>query len=186
MATRKKRRATRQRPTKKSARGSKRRTSAKRKPAARSRRKPSPKTQRRAQDALRRMRQGKSLTRAARAAHTTPATVKRYERGIVKRRKRRFVAEPYDRQPRQLKFLSPDGIILLDIRDSRVASRLGSYWSAVDYFLRTGDTSRLRPFQGKSVRSGGQRHAFLTDPQTIERLANAGVVSFEEIYHDTL
>lgn len=186
MPTRKKARTGRQRPKRKPARKSTPRKASKRKPAPRSRRKSSVKAERRALDALRRMRQGKSLTRAARAAHTTPETVKRYERGVVKRKKRLYVAEPFDRQLRQLKFLSPDGIILLDIRDSRVASRIASYWSSVDFFLRTGDPSRLRAFESKTVRSGGHRYAFITDPTLVERLANAGVVSFEELYHDTV
>ena len=68
----------------------------------------------------------------------------------------------------------------VDVRGSRVASRIGTYWDAVDHYRETGDTGPLVEFRG--VRIGGIE--LETDPDVIDRLTLLGVLSFETIYRD--
>jgi hypothetical protein len=81
-----------------------------------------------------------------------------------------------------MRFLALDGVIALDISDSRAATMIGEYWNAVNRYLRTGRVDALRRFAGKDVRVGRTRHRFVTDPLALDRLANAGEVRFEDLY----
>ena len=94
----------------------------------------------------------------------------------------RYVATKYDRIPRTLRFLTPQGLTTLTVRDSRTASRIAEYMAAVHRFLRTGDRRGLSPFRRMSLRVDKVGYPFLTDPKTLERLAYAGEVSFEDLY----
>ncbi|MDQ2889956.1 MAG: hypothetical protein M3R65_05305 [Gemmatimonadota bacterium] len=84
---------------------------------------------------------------------------------------------------RALRFLSPQGLISVDVRGSESARRVGEYWNAVNYYLKTGDTTKLKGFRGKYLQSQGKRYPFITDPPLLERLAHAGEVQFEDIYN---
>ena len=97
----------------------------------------------------------------------------------------KYRAASFDRIPRTLRFLSPTGIISVTVKDSRRASRIATFFNAVHRFLATGDVTPLAPFRGESFRIGRTRHRFITDPKLLERLAEAGQVSFEEIYANT-
>jgi hypothetical protein len=123
-----------------------------------------------------------SLTRAARQAETTTRTVRKYVSRALTHRAGHFHAKPSDGLERRLRFLTVRGIIELTVRSSRTATRIAVYSNAVDHYLRTGDTSLLRPFRGKTVRAGKVGYPFLTDPRTLNRLAHAGEVSFEDLY----
>jgi len=69
------------------------------------------------------------------------------------------------------------------VRDSRQASRLGKYWTAVERYRDTGDASALREFRGKYiVDTNGKRERLLTDLRALDRLGSAGVLSFETLY----
>jgi hypothetical protein len=67
------------------------------------------------------------------------------------------------------------------VRSSKLASRIGDYWNAVDDYLRTGNADKLKEFEGKSIRVGKSRLYFVTDLPTLDRIASAGEVSFEDI-----
>lgn len=137
----------------------------------------------RALDALSRMRrEGRSLTRAAREAETTPRTVRKYVGRALTERRGHPVAKPFDRLVRRMRFLTPRGNIDLTVRNSRTASRIAEHRAAVNHYLTTGDASWLRPFRGKSVRAEKVGRPFLTDPKTLSRLADAGEVAFEDLY----
>jgi hypothetical protein len=139
--------------------------------------------ERRALDALAGMRHGKSLSKAARSARTTPDTVRKYAgRGIVQLPEGRYAPLAYDTIRRPLKFLAPDGVVAVTVRSSASASRIAEYWNAVNRYLRTGRTDALRPFRGEHIRSGRKLHRFVTDPSTLDRLGNAGEVRFEDLY----
>jgi hypothetical protein len=129
-------------------------------------------------------REGISLTRAARRAGTTPATVRKYVGSALRRDTRgRYVVKPSDRLTREMRFFVSDGMIEIKFRSSRAATRIAEHAAAVDRFLRTGRTDALESFIGKSVRgTNGVVHPFVTDPATLERLANAGEISFERLY----
>ncbi len=137
----------------------------------------------RALDGLSRMRtQGRSLAQAARDAQTTPRTMRKYLGDVLVQQGARYHAQPFDRLPRRLHFLTARGIIELSVRNSKTASRIAQYWAAVDQFGKTGDTAQLRPFRGKSVRAEKLAHPFITDPKTLSRLIHAGETAFEDLY----
>lgn len=98
-------------------------------------------------------------------------------RGRHRRKRRRAV-----RTARPMKMLDEEGVFLVDIRDSRTASRVGGYWSAIDYYLRSGSADRLEEFEGGYVTAGRRRYPFLTNRDEIERFARAGEISFTDIY----
>ena len=138
---------------------------------------------RRALTAVAQMRKGKSLTRAAKLSHTTPETVVKYAGTIVARPTGKpYKAAGYDQITREMRFLTPTGVVALPIRSSASASRIGEYWNAVNHYLKTGRSNRLKAFRGKTVQVRGGHHRFVTDELTLERLANAGEVRFEDLY----
>lgn len=138
----------------------------------------------RALEALQLMRRdGLSLTRAAKQVGTTPNAVRRHAgRALKQTSSGGYRAKAYDRMVREMVFLTPNGIEVLPIRDSRSASKLAHYMAAVDHYLRTGDDSRLRRFRGKGIWVEKRFRPFITDLDLLDRLANAGEVSFEELY----
>lgn len=143
---------------------------------------PSLRAERRAVGALRLMRQGKSLTAAARAVGSDPRTVRKYVGKALRHREGIYHPIPVDRMRRPMRVLTPAGLLVVDVWSSRTASRLAKYWGAVDHYLRTGDRRRLAPFAGKRFRAQGQVIAFVTDSRLLEQLANAGEVRFEDLY----
>jgi hypothetical protein len=133
---------------------------------------------------LSRMRHGESLYAAARAEHTTPDAVQRQVGAAISRNERgRYVAAPSDRYVRRMKFLDARGIIVVEPANSREASKLAEYWAAVDHYLRTGDDRPLRRFRRMLLRVRGKiRLPFVTDLDTLDHLARAGELSFEDLY----
>jgi hypothetical protein len=126
---------------------------------------------------------GLSLAQSAAEAGTTPRTMQRHVgKALKKRSDGRFAPTKRDRIPRTMRFLTENGVIDLILRDSRTASELAAYMSAVDRFLTTGDRRPLSTFRGKSVRSGKTTHAYVTNTKTLEQLAGVGEVSFEDLY----
>lgn len=141
------------------------------------------KPRRRALDAVAQMRKGKSLSHAARLAHTTPPTVIKYAGSVIAQKGTGpYKAVGYDRLTREMRFLSHDGVVALPIQSSASASRIAEYWNAVNHYLKTGHATRLNEFRGKTVRVRGGRHRFVTDEAILDRLANAGEVRFEDLY----
>ena len=140
--------------------------------------------QRRATHAIKQLRRGKSLSSAAKSAGTTPKTVLKYAgRRIERTKEGKLVARRSDQMTRALRFLSPQGLMSVDVRGSESARRVGEYWNAVHYYLRTGDSTKLKSFRGKYLQSQRKRYAFITDLDILERLAHAGEVQFEDIYN---
>ena len=135
-------------------------------------------------DALHLMRSRKlSLAQAAREIHASPRTVVKYVgTALTKTAAGRYRAKPSDRLLRSLRFLTPERQIEVDVRGSRLASRIATYWNAVDRYLKTGDAESLKKFAGKSVKIGGHRYSFVTDPYILRRLVSEAQVSFEDLY----
>lgn len=138
----------------------------------------------RALDAISLMRRDNvSLSRAARLAGTTVNAVRRHAGRVLEQADSgRYRAKPYDRMVREMRFLTREGVMVLSIRDSRSASKIARHMGAVDHYLKTGDDSRLRRLRGKGVWTNKRFYPFLTDLDALDRLANAGEVSFEELY----
>src|SRR5262249_23710887 len=95
----------------------------------------------------------------------------------------RYVATKTDHLLRVLPILMHKGKQEVATRDSRQASLIGSYWSAVQRYLQTGDDSALLKFKKiRIVDASGKRHRLLTDLAELSRQASAGVLSFESLY----
>lgn len=123
-----------------------------------------------------------SLTAAAKEAHTTLDTVRKYAGSALSKEGAYYEASAWDRIVRPMKFITPKGLVALDVKDSRSASRIGRYMHAVDEYLKTGNEEVLRPFRSKKVVVDGVANSFVTDPGVLEQLANIGEVQFEDLY----
>jgi hypothetical protein len=137
-------------------------------------------TYNRALHVLARMRRtGESLTVAAREEHIDPRTVRKYLgaelRGITKGEIQPTRA---DRRRRNMLVPTSHGATPVVVRGSEEASQLGRYMSAVGRYLKTGDTDALLEFEGRSI--GG--HRLITDPATLNYLAEAGSLQLDSIY----
>jgi hypothetical protein len=90
---------------------------------------------------------------------------------------------------RPVQFLTPSGRITVNLygRNASVrASQVSRYWHAVEYWRDTGDVSLLREFRGKTLRVGNKQSLpFITDPQILRVLRDAGELHFETLYETT-
>jgi hypothetical protein len=84
-----------------------------------------------------------------------------------------------------MRVLTDRGLVVLDVRSSRTASKVATFWNAVDTYLRTGDRRALAPYEGRSFLAEGHRMPFITDPRLLDRLAHAGQVTFEDLYESS-
>jgi hypothetical protein len=123
-----------------------------------------------------------SLARAAKMAGTTPRTMLRHGASALTLKNGRYVAKKFDRIPRIMRHMTVRGVVDVTVRSSRIASRIASHAAAVKRFLLSGDVAVLWPFEGKTFRVGRHVYVFLTDPTVLERLANAGEVTYEDLY----
>jgi hypothetical protein len=129
---------------------------------------------------------GLSLSQAASKAGTTAKTVRKYATSGLRRTPRGYVARPSDRLVRQMALPTAEGKQTVRVKGSRDAYQVGEYWNAVSDFLQTGDTSKLREFEGRAIRdSRGETWQLVTDRRVLRRLGQAGVLSFEDIYEVT-
>ncbi len=134
-------------------------------------------------EVLRLMRaEGLSLSAATKQAHTKATTVRDYARAAVHRQGARYVVSESDRLPRLMKFPTEDGTIAVLLRSKRAANSLAVHANAVRAYLGAGDLGPLKAFRGKSLRVGRVTYPFITDPETLERLQQAGELSFEDLY----
>lgn len=140
--------------------------------------------ERRAVEALRLMREGKSLTAAARTAKTDPRTLKKYGAEAIRQEDLFYAPTPTDRLRRRMRVLTPKGLKIVDVWSSKTASRVAQHMAAFHHYLKTNDSSRLAPFRGVRFRVRGEVLTFVTDLRTLERLAHAGEVSFEDLYEN--
>lgn len=130
---------------------------------------------------LARMRnRGESLSEAARNEHTTVRTVRRHVGSALTRdsRTRHFAAKSGDTFRRDLSVLAWDGYLPVSVRSSKQAHFVSEHLSAVNRFLRTGESEGLKPFVGKRV--GGIE--LLTDLDRLYELADAGLVKLDNLY----
>ena len=112
-------------------------------------------------------RKGQSLTRASREIGISPKTVKQHARAF-KKVNGRWKAKRYDRIERRMAINENGREVWVTVKDSRHASLIGRYQSAIREFLQTGDASVLEPFKGKRVRDAdGKWHTLETDPKAI-------------------
>ncbi len=130
-------------------------------------------------------REGLGLKAAAKTERIEPRAVLRYVGSALEQKGSRgdYRATPYDRIPRELQIPTPEEMKTIVARDSRQASQLAEYWNAVQSYLGTGDASALRKFRGKRITdANGAQVPLLTNLAVLDRLGNAGALSFESIY----
>jgi hypothetical protein len=123
-----------------------------------------------------------SATKAARSSGTTLKTMRKYAPAVLEERSGRVYVKPSDRLPRRIRMLTPKGEVAVRTTSSRTATLIADYNNALRDYVLTRDTSELRRFEGKSVRSGGEEFVFATDPRTLGRYIRAGAVHFVDIY----
>lgn len=125
-----------------------------------------------------------SLRKTSKEFGLTPQTVIRWGgSGLRKSSNGQYVAKLHDRLLRVLVIATRKGLREIGVRDSRQASLLGRYWTAVERYRDTGDASALRKFRGKYILdTSGKRYRLLTDLRALDRLGSAGVLSFETLY----
>src|SRR5260370_15043925 len=120
-----------------------------------------------------------TLSAAAREEHIDIRTVRKYLGGELKKvAAGKIQPTKADRKRREMLVPTAGGPARATIRGSEEASQLGRYMSAVGRYLRTGDTDALLEFEGQSI--GG--HPLITDPSTLNHLAEAGSLQLDSIY----
>ena len=136
------------------------------------------------EEGIRLVRDGVSMTQAAREIHVSRERLRRYiqRMGVGVREGRRWRIGP-DRRPRYLPLYTRGRVIEVLVPGYEEAALVGRYMSATGRFQASNDPLILAPFVGASVRDvGGREHPFETEPNTLYRLMAAGPEPFEQIY----
>ena len=121
-------------------------------------------------DVLRKVRNGQSLSSASKELHIKPETVIK-NTGAFKKVKGKWLAKSQDRISRIMSIYENGKQSWIEVRDSRTASRIGKYNSAVNEFLRTGDVKVLKPFKRPFKDANGKLHYFEVDPDKLYEIA---------------
>lgn len=133
---------------------------------------------------LNRMRDGYSLSEAARMVGVTPSQLRGYvaATGIVTRKDGKWHFKR-DRRFRHMPLYSDGRRVVITVRNGKTASLIGAYMSIVRYVLETEDIGLLDAFRGQSVPDiKGKRYVFETRPNVLFRLDASGVEPFELAY----
>jgi len=125
-------------------------------------------------------RKGSSLSQASEDVGISPSSVIK-NTNALKKVNGRWIAKTSDRISRVMKICEGGKEFAIEIKDSRHASTIGRYHSAIGEFFHTGDESVLEPFEGKRVRdANGNWHVLETDPESLYEIREARVE--EEFY----
>lgn len=127
---------------------------------------------------------GVSLHKAAREAGVSSRVVATLGGAALRKSARgRYAVKPKDQLLRVLIIPSPGGLREVPVNDSATASRIAEYSDAVQKYLRTGDTSKLKRFRRMKLKDAKRELIhLLTDPAELSRQGSAGVLSFESLY----
>jgi hypothetical protein len=149
---------------------------------SKSRNKPASDALNRALHVVARIRRGETLSKAARAEHIKPETVRRYLGSALRQTSsgKRWIASKFDRQTANMNVLTSQGLVTRPVRGSIERSRLGRYNKALAQWRRgdAGAASKLATFKGQKV--GGE--ALVTDERELATLESAGSIDFSELY----
>jgi hypothetical protein len=126
------------------------------------------------------------LTDAAREAGTTTKSVLKYAGSAITKENGRYGVKPEDTLTRRILVPYSDGPQFATIRNSKDATLLSRYWTAVKEWRSTGDDSLLKPFENKTVTVKGQLVKLLTDPEELSILERGGEFDFVDIYERSL
>ncbi len=136
----------------------------------------------RADAAYRSMRQGKSLTQAAKEIGVTRERLSKHliSQRLIRKRKNRWILSGRNQPPMLIYSDAKAFYIRVNAKNARL---IGQYLNAVKNFLKSGDQKHLDNFLGKSVLDKSRvRHVFETRPNVLFRLHLSGSARFEDIY----
>ena len=128
-------------------------------------------------------RTGESPEAVSRQLGTYFAVVRRHLRDQFRKVRGRWVPSKVDRLLRRKLLLAEDGYIPITVVGSKKAGELNRFNQVVARLVDPRgehDPSDLESFKGKRIAG----HAYLTDPDLVFRLANAGVIRTEELGSD--
>lgn len=127
---------------------------------------------------------GLSLPQASRQLGVSRDTVLNLAPSAFTKKRGRYQVKPVDHLLRVLVIPGKKGLREVVLRDSREASLVGQYWSAVDKALGpTQDTTAFRKLLRKTVMDEkGKRVRLLTNLDELKRQASAGELHFETMY----
>ena len=121
-------------------------------------------------DVLRKVRNGQSLSSASKELHIRPETVIK-NTGAFRKIRGKWIAKSQDHISRIMSIYENGKQSWTEIRDSRTASRIGKYNSAVNEFLRTGNVKVLKPFNKPFKDANGKLHYFEINPDKLYEIA---------------
>lgn len=143
-----------------------------------------PRYDKRLEEGLKAVRDGKTLTEAARSIHAAPETLRTYlvRTGVAEKPANRWrIGE--DNRRREMPLFSGGKEHHIIVADYDVAFQIGRYMAAVSQFLASNDATILEPFIGQSVvDEKGRRYSFETRPNVLYRLSQSRNESFEQVY----
>ncbi len=124
----------------------------------------------------------KDINAAARAIRVSVDRFKRAakRKNTIRRQERNWIV--VRRLRRKMPIFSGGWQLAITV-NSKNASLIGRYMSAVGQFLKTNNPKLLAEFKDRSVKDvTGKIHQFETDPNVLYRLSSTGGEPFEEIY----
>lgn len=124
-----------------------------------------------------------SLTGLARLHNILPDKVL-HATNAFKKVNGRWRPKRLDRISRVMKINENGKEVFVEVNDSRQATIIGKYHSAIGEFLNTGNVDVLTDFEGRMIKdSSGNYHTLETDPNTIRAINEAREESeFYDIY----
>jgi hypothetical protein len=127
---------------------------------------------------------GLTLRQASRQFGVRPSIVIQLGGSAFKKKRNgRYEVKRTDSLLRVLSIPSRKGLREIVVRDSREASLVGRFWSAVDKYIVTGDDSALRALPRKKIRTAtGKYTRLLMDLEELRRQGSAGELRFESFY----
>lgn len=135
------------------------------------------------EEGLKTMREGKSLSQAAKSIHVAPERLRGYieQAGVAEKKSGRWQIVRDTRQ--RIVMIFSKGVRKEITVNYQEAQKVGAYSSAVGNFLATNDPASLKPFVGKYVIDvKGKKHLLETRPNVLYRLNANPTETFEETY----
>jgi predicted ArsR family transcriptional regulator len=120
-------------------------------------------------EVLRKVRQGSSLSSAAKEIGISPSTAKNHlGKALVKSNASKYQAKPTDKISRSMVIYRNGKQVAITVKDSKTASTIGQYFNAVREYLNSGDSSGLKKFKkSKIVDSRGKKYRLETTTRKI-------------------
>ena len=133
-------------------------------------------------DVLSGVRRGQTLFDASKNVGINQETVIKHTNAF-KKVKGKWVVKSFDRISRVMSIYENGKQVWVEVRDSRTASRIGKFNSAVYQFIKSGNKDVLKPFKKPFKDSKGNLHYFEINPEKLYEIAESWEeTEFFEIY----